>query len=125
MHDLAHRLAAGDLSPEVAKWLSDGMRRHLAGEDLEHALGLDRTAALRRRNQALLQAAALLGDDDGAWRCACRLAAAIRRYDARVAPLLERDPERELAPIDEALRRAFETGQRIPRTPRNLYELIR
>lgn len=123
--ELARRAAEGDTSPEVVAWIADGLRRHLAGDDLEHAFGLDRASRLRERNQALRDAAALLERDDGPWRCALRLEAAIRRYESRVRPLVVRDPYTPLAPIDEALRRAFDTGQRIPTTARNLFDLIR
>lgn len=123
--ELARRAADGDTSPEVVAWIADGLRRHLAGDDLEQAFGLDRASRLRERNQALRDAAALLERDDGPWRCALRLEAAIRRYESRVRPLVVRDPYAPLAPIDEALRRAFDTGQRIPTTARNLFDLIR
>ena len=78
--ELARRAVDGDTSPEVVAWIADGLRRHLAGDDLEHAFGLDRASRLRERNQALRDAAALLERDDGPWRCALRLEAAIRRY---------------------------------------------
>lgn len=123
--ELARRAADGDTSPEVVAWIADGLRRHLAGDDLEHAFGLDRASRLRERNQALRDAAALLERDDGPWRCALRLESAIRRYESRIRPLVVRGPYAPLAPIDEALRRAFYTGQRIPTTARNLFELIR
>ena len=123
--ELARRAADGDRSPDVARWLADGLRRYIDGAELDRALGLDRASRLRECNQALKDAAALLAADDGPWRCACRLEAAIRRYEARIAPLLERNPAMTLAPIDEALRRAFGTRQRVPTTARNLYELIR
>lgn len=123
--DLAHQAAAGQITPEVAAWITEALRRHLAGDDLEHALALDRASRLRQRNQALQDAAALLAADDGPWRCACRLEAAIRRFEARILPTLARDPSASLAPIDEALRRAFDTRQRVPTTARNLFELIR
>ncbi|HAF53886.1 MAG TPA: hypothetical protein DCL01_01380 [Thauera sp.] len=123
--ELARRAAAGDTGPEVARWIAEAMRRHLDGDDLDQALRLDRASRLRERNLALKAAAALLAADDGPWRCACRLEAAIRRHEARIAPLLARDPAMTLAPIDEALRRAFDTRQRVPTTARNLFELIR
>lgn len=123
--ELARRAAAGDTGQEVARWISEAMRRHLAGADLEQALALDRASRLRERNQALQDAAALLAADDGPWRCACRLEAAIRRFEARILPTLERDPPPLLAPTDEALRRAFDAGPRVPTTARNLFELIR
>ena len=123
--ELARRAADGDTSPEVVAWIADGLRRHLAGDDLEHAFGLDRASRLRERNQALRDAAALLERDDGPWRCALRLEAAIRRYESRVRPLVVRDPYTPLAPIDAALRRAFDAGARVPSTARNLFDLIR
>lgn len=123
--ELARRAAAGDTGPEVARWITESMRLHLDGADLDQAMRLDRASRLRERNQALQEAAALLAADDGPWRCACRLEAAIRRFEARIMPMLERDPTYPLAPIDEALRRAFDTRQRVPTTARNLFELIR
>ncbi|MDX9718941.1 MAG: hypothetical protein RBT67_16360 [Thauera sp.] len=124
--ELARRAAAGDTGPEVARWIAEAMRRHLSGDDdLEHAFGLDRASRLRERNQALRDAAVLLERDDGPWRCALRLEVAVRRFESRIRPLLQRDPYTPLAPIDEALRRAFDTGQRVPTTARNLFELIR
>lgn len=123
--ELARRAAAGDTGPEVTRWITESMRRHLAGAELDQALSLDRASRLRERNQALRDAAALLTGDDGPWRCACRLEGAIKRYESRIAPLLERGQALPLSPIDEALRRAFDTGQRVPTTARNLFELIR
>lgn len=122
--DYAHQAALGQITPEVAAWITEAMRRHLAGDDLEHALALDRASRLRQRNQALQAAAALLAAGCP-WHTAQRLADAIRRYQSRVAPLLQRNPHRPLPPLDDALRRAFETGCRVPTTERNLYELIR
>lgn len=118
--ELARRAAAGDTGPEVARWITESMRLHLDGADLDQALRLDRASRLRERNQALQEAAALLAADDGPWRCACRLEAAIRRFEARILPTLARNPSASLAPIDAALRRAFDTGHRPPTTPANL-----
>ena len=123
--ELARRAADGDTGPEVLQWIAAAMRRHRAGADLDQALRLDRASRLRERNQALQDAAALLAADDGPWRCACRLASAIRRYQARVLPQIKRNPHDPLPPLDQAIRRAFETGQRVPTTARNLFELIR
>ena len=123
--ELARRAADGDTAPEILAWISESMRRHLAGDDLEAAFRLDRASRLRQRNRALLAAAAALDDGSGPWATAGRLAAAIRRHEARVWPLLRRDPLMALPPIDAALRRAFDTGQRLPRTQRKIYELLR
>lgn len=123
--ELARRAAAGDTGPEVARWMCEAMRRYRDGADLDQALRLDRASRLRERNQALREAAALLCGNDGPWRTACRLEAAIKRYEGRIRPQRERNPALPLAPIDDALRRAFDTRQRVPTTARNLFELIR
>ncbi len=125
--DLVRRAAAGDFSPEVATWLKDGFSRYQAGDDIGQALGLDRLSLIRDRNAALLEAARLLDEGGRPWRVAGLLAAAIKRFERRIAPALERDPSMPLSPVDDAIRRAMETdGQsRVPRTQRTLYELIR
>lgn len=127
--ELARRAAAGDTGPEVARWWCEAMRRHRDGADLDQALRLDRASRLRECHRALLDADALLtaGAALSRSRRAERLAAAIRRYEARIAPLYARDPSTTLAPLDEALRRAFVAGNglRFPTTARNLFELIR
>lgn len=123
--ELFRRAAAGDFDDAVLTYLSTSAQRHRDGADLDRAFLLDRASRLRERNEALQAAAELLAADDGPWRCACRLEAAIRRFEARTRPLMERDPGMHLAPIDAALRRAFDTGQRVPTTARNLFELIR
>ena len=58
--ELARRAAAGDTGPEVALWITESMRRHLDGADLDQALRLDRASRLRERNQALHDAACVL-----------------------------------------------------------------
>ena len=123
--DLARLAAAGDLPPEVREWIAEAMRRHLAGEELDRAFGLDRASRLRQRNQALRDAAALLAADGAApWPVAVRLSAAVARFQSRVLPLYRRDPKTELAPVDNALHRAHLTGCRLPTTARQLHDLI-
>lgn len=89
--------------------------------------GTDRPARIRARNHALQQAAQALGfDSPCAWVLARRLELAIVRFSARVWPQLRADLHRgELSPADAALYRAFLTGQRVPRTQRRLYDLLR
>lgn len=126
--DLVRRAASGDFSPEVATWLRVGFLRYQAGEEIGHAFGLDRVSQIRKRNVALIEAAKLLNVGGfRPWRVAGLLAAAITRYEKRVAPALGRDPLMTLVPVDEAIRRAMETDcqSRVPRTQRTLYELIR
>nr|MBL8454784.1 hypothetical protein [Zoogloeaceae bacterium] len=122
--DLARRVAEGDLSAEVVAWLSQGFHRHLTGGKLDEALGLDRASRLRERNQALHDAAAILAADT-TWGTAGLLSKAILRYEARILPLVKLAPGYPLTPVDDAIRRAFDTGQRVPTTARNLFEIIR
>lgn len=125
--DLARRAASGDFSPEVATWLKNGFTRYQAGEDIGQAFGLDRLSLIRKRNAALMEAARMLDEGGRPWRVAGLLSDAIKRFERRVAPALERDPSIPLSPIDDAIRRAMETDSqsRVPRTQRTLYELIR
>ena len=123
--ELANRAAIGDLSPEVVAWMAEGMRRHLAGDDLEHAFGLDRATRLRERNRSLQEAARLLDTGEGVWHLAGRLEAAVRRYERRIKPQIAAGLATALAPVDAAIHAAFLTGCRVPTTRRNLFELIR
>lgn len=125
--NFVRRAASGDFSPEVASWLKNGFSRYQAGEDIGHAFGLDRVSLIRSRDAALTEAARLLDDGGRPWRVAGLLADAIKRFERRVAPALQKDPSIPLSPVEEAIRRAMETDglSRVPRTQRTLYELIR
>lgn len=121
---LLHRLAAGDCSPDVVKWLIQGATKYLDGEGLDIALGLDRNSLLRERNAALRRAANLLDLGDGPWKTAGRLAVAIKRLETRTLPLYRRG-QASPSPIDQALVDAFATGCRIPKTQRKLHDFLR
>lgn len=105
--ELARRAAAGDMAPEVLVWVRTGLARHLAGDDLEQAMGLDRASRLRQRNQALQEAAALLAPVADPWPAAGRLAEAVRHYQDRTATPVQRDPARALSPLDTLLCSAY------------------
>ena len=122
--ELAQRAAAGAIDSTVLKWLTTAMKKHLAGADLESALGLSRSTRVRARNQALRDAGHLL-DEQCDWRRAIALESAIKRYETRIVPILTRNPDYPLAPLDEAIRRAFMAGVRVPRTARNLLDIVR
>jgi len=127
--ELFRRAAAGDFAPEVLHYVSTSARRHKAGLDLECAYGLDRASRLRECFRALREADALL-TAGAALSLSCRakrLAAAIKRFDGRLAPLVARNPDMDLAPIDDAVRRALDAGRdlRMPTTDRNLRAVIR
>lgn len=117
--DFARSAALGDFRPEVTTWLTEGFRRHLIhGLPVEAALQLDRASRIRARDKALRTAAELLAmGETNAWPVAERLARAIARFDRQRG-----EPSTEL---EHTLATAFKTGQRIPRTARHLYELIR
>ncbi|MDO9438554.1 hypothetical protein [Hydrogenophaga sp.] len=112
--DAIARGAVGDL-------ITEALQAHLFdGIALEQALGLDRCSRLRARNQALTQAAEVLGaGSPSAWETARRLADAVSRFETRVWPRCRRNPE-GLGPVDTALRVAFLSGERVPTSPKRL-----
>ena len=94
----------------------------LDGADLEQALGLDRCSRLRARNQALEQAAAVLSSGSpSAWETARRLADAVHRFKSRLWLRCKSNPA-GLGPVDEALRIAFLTGEKVPTSPKRLLQ---
>ena len=122
--ELAQRTARGHLDQEACTWLSEGFARWLAGDDLAHSLDLGTFTRLRSRNRALRAAANLLDPDGAPWHQAGLLAAAIRRFETRIQPLIRRDPNHQVGPADACLQRAFASGHRIPRTQRALFDLL-
>ena len=107
--ELARRVASGDRSNDVISWMARGFDRHLAGEDLDISLGLDRASRLRERNRALQDAARILDSGDGnTWKLAGRLSAAIVRFERRFLPCFEARGVPVSSPLDKALLRAFE-----------------
>ncbi len=86
---------------------------------------MERVARIKARDNALCDAAAVLGvDGPGTWVLAARLEAAVGRFDARIWPRLRAGVQCDLAPSDAALHRAFLTGERVPHTQRRLYDLL-
>ncbi|HRQ59635.1 MAG TPA: hypothetical protein PLN31_19635 [Azoarcus taiwanensis] len=120
---LARRAAEGQHDAAVRAWVSEACRRILAGDPPDQAFRLTSGDRLRMRNAALLDAARLL-DTGETWATAGRVATAIHRFEARILPTLQRNPEHPLDEIDQALQRAFATGCRIPGTQRRLYDLF-
>lgn len=121
---LVEKAISGHVDQDVTDWLRDGFNSWQTGSgNLAACLGLDRASLIRQRNQALREAARLLDDGSGPWRLAGRLAAAIKRYQQRIAPLLRRDPNYPLGEIDRALCRTFSAG-RPPTSQRKLYDFL-
>lgn len=123
--ELLMRVANGDrVAPAEALRLLT-----VAAEADNHmqALGLDRVARVKIRDAALVEASRLLSADRaGAWAVAGRLAQAIERFQSRVWPRLRAGRiGAELDPLDRALHRAFLSGERVPATPRRLFDLLK
>lgn len=121
--ELSLRAAAGRIDYQVLAWIAEGFGRFQRGESLEHAFGLDRARRVRARDAALVRAAGELSPAPSTWALAVRLAAAVRRFEVRVAPRLA--PGDELPPLDDALRVAFASRVGVPATARALYDLLR
>lgn len=87
----------------------------------------ERQARVRLRDRSLAEAARVLDFDGcGAWVLAKRLEDAVKRFETRSWPLLRNGThQRELSPSEAALHRAFLTGERVPKTARRLYDLLK
>ncbi len=122
-HDLVSRMLAGDLGAEVRAWLTEGFSRYAEGVPLDVALRLDRISRMLARDCALRHAAWILGPQGDPWAQAGRLAAAVRRFEGRVLPRLR--ASEVLAPLDAAIWSAFRATGRVPKSQRQLYDLLR
>ena len=123
---IVEKALTGNVDREVCDWLQRGLVEYLAGAgELDQCLRLDRAARLRERNQALLDAAALVDTGAGPWHTAGKLAQAIRFHRERVAHRIRRDPATELGELDKKIHRALAIGGRCPTSQRRLHDLIR
>jgi hypothetical protein len=124
---LAREIAEGegDLAPEAVRWLREGVRRFLAGDDLADALRLTNAHRVKARNEALLRTAAILDDGRGLspWELARLLEAALARFETAFQPRRKQIKSAGLSPLNAALRDAF-TGARPLRGQRRLYDLL-
>lgn len=129
--DFRDRLASSgplELDVETTQWLYTGFRRHRhRGMSLNAALGLDKASLRRVRDAALREAAEVLRPGtESEWQVAVRLADAISRFETRIWPRCRQETEPiHLGPMDEAIRRAFRQGVKVPSTPKMLYQLVR
>lgn len=90
------------------------------------SMGLTRHHRVKTRDAALAEAAGILGGDTpGPWAVACRLADAIKRFEAIHWPRLQRGGNGDqLGPVDRCLWRAHLAGDKVPSTARWLYRLL-
>lgn len=124
------RHAAVQHDPEVAAWLDAALQAWRNGEDLDCALGLAGTQAVRARNAAIRRAADLL-DREGAlsaWARAGRVEAAVRHYEAVVWPR-RGSPRATDSPLKLAMHEWLTLegaeGVRPVRVQRALYNIVR
>lgn len=118
--DLLLRLASGESVTQA-----EALRILHSHADRGDVQRLERSARLKARDSALLEAAAVLGaDHPGAWVLAGRMALAVARFESRLWPRVRAGLDCDLAPSDAAIHRAFLTGERVPKTQRRLYDLL-
>lgn len=123
--ELVERAANGDMAPDVQRWLSDGFKAHLHGEELNTALGLDAVSRKREVYRLIADLGVLLGGDGcAAWPLAGRVEAAISRFELRVLPRLRAGQARLTGPSDVVLARLFRSGVLFPREQRQIYEKV-
>lgn len=124
---LARKIAEGgcEITPEMMRWLRDGMHRFLAGENLAVSLRLTGACRKKARNEALLRAAAILDDGRGLspWELSRQLAVAQVRFESAVWPRYRAGEAADLSGLNSALRDAFATGAK-PLEQRRLYDLL-
>lgn len=108
----------GDVMHLAASW-----RRWRSGLPWEQAIGVAGPLRLAQRNNALRQAAAVLGDEDlEPWALAGRLEQALRWFEANRWPSIQAGGEPE-SPLDGHLSDVFGCGQ--PPARRQLCEILR
>lgn len=121
---LVELIARGVNDPEADQWLRTGLRTWLragCAVPLQAVLRLPATpaaAARARRDYWLRQAAAALGADLCTWERSRRILRAATRL---LAGLRTDEP----AAVDDALRRALDSGARFPGTEQGIHRLIR
>lgn len=123
----SHIAAGGDLSPTALGWLRDGFKRFTRGDaSLEVALQLTAGSKIAARNRALQRAADLLNDggDRSPWELSELLQKAVLRFEAVMVGRSRRGDSLALSPIDAAIADARNSGARMLRSRRRLYDLL-
>lgn len=110
-------------------WLAAAVVDHRTGLPLDQALGLSGTRAVRERDEALAAATEAM-DPRGllsTWARAGRLSNRLAHFEFAIWPRYADKPTS--APpaggVNHHLVRAWRTGQRIPRSQRALFEILK
>lgn len=108
---LASALSAGELpQPEIRCWFARAVKAWLNGVPIDQALQVRREASFARRDRALCEAAALVGNDPA------RLAQEVRRHPHR---------RRTGSALEHHLDVAFGAGRSVPESIKQLRRIIR
>lgn len=119
--ELLLRLAFGEVVTQ-----EEALRLLHRAPDRDEAQRVERAERIKARDSALRRAGEVLGGDSpGAWVVAGRLANGIERFECRLWPRLKGGVQLDLSLSDVEIYRAFLTGERVPKTPRWLYELLK
>lgn len=120
-------VATSRTDPDLHAWLTAGYRRWRDGEGLERALDLVGAGADRAAGESLLIAAELLDRTHAksAWQMAALISAALARFESRTWPRVRAigDPG-TLGEIDRVFWDTLTISERVPRSPRRLYDLL-
>lgn len=124
---IAHVRDGGPPDPELYSWISVGAAERRAGVDFEIALGLRGNGAVRERNKALVAAADSIDPyhDLSRWARAGKLAKHVERFEVK---MLQRCRDANATPagfLNKCLFRAWQTGQRVPKTQRALNDVLK
>ncbi|MCC5810043.1 MAG: hypothetical protein JJU06_06690 [Ectothiorhodospiraceae bacterium] len=117
---------AREHDPALAGWLCRAVSDWRKGAALETALGLRGTAAMVLRDAAIREAAALM-DPKGqlsTWARAEKLGLRIAAFRTSVWPRYRDNPDAETLGVNGALVAAFRAGRHVPRSPRQLFDIL-
>ena len=120
------RLIASVDDPDLAAWLSAGLRRWEAGESLDRALELSGGRAMAVRDAALREAAELLDprQEQSRWQRAGMLKRRIASFE-RIFPRFRDRPDAFQEGVNAALATAFRSGCCIPKSQRGLWDVLK
>lgn len=115
------------IDSDLHAWLVAGYRRWRAGEDMARSFDLVGSGADRAAGEALLSAAELLDRNHTktAWQMAALLAEALARFERRTWPRVRATSDLKiLGEIDRVFWDVLTISERVPRSPRRLYDLL-
>lgn len=120
---LLYRLV--DEKTEYAEEVTRLLQRAAEDDDYLQALDMDRAHRMRVRDNALVEASSFLStDESSSWGKAKALEDAVNRFSCDLLPRLSGGLCDALSPSEEALRRAYWSGIKLPKDPYYLNQLL-